>query len=187
MKRTLCVLLFLTGSAFTFPVLAQEYSIRTNVLNIIARGPSVTFGKNMNKHSGLLLTWSFGRLAPFFLEDSYKYSTLHAEYRWHNPHYTKWKPYAGAYSRYIHKRIFTTGYEAGPYGIFSKAPRNFIGNGLSAGLTSGMEWSVNRTWFIDFNTLLGAGKYLSQIDYAGHDRINFFLDTRIALQIGFRL
>jgi len=57
---------------------------------------------------------------------------------------------------------------------------------MSTGLTSGIEWSINSKWLMDFNMLAGAGKYLSQTDYVHHDRISVFFDMRIALQLGFR-
>ena len=34
--------------------------------------------------------------------------------------------------------------------------------------------------------MIGAGKYIFQKDYAGHEKINVFLDVRIALQIGYK-
>ncbi len=54
------------------------------------------------------------------------------------------KLYYGGYLRYIHKKIFSEGYYAGPLGIFSKAPRNFNGKGVSTGLTSGIEYSIKK-------------------------------------------
>ncbi len=172
---------------FTSTVFSQSYSIRTNILNLVAKGPSVTVGKNVTDHSEVLLTYSLGNFTPFFSVDSYKYSTVHLEYRRDDLDKGKWKLYYGGYLRYIHKRILSEGYYAGPLGIFSKAPRNFTGNGVSLGLTSGIEYSIDKKLFVYFNTLLGAGKYLSQVDYSGHDKISMFFDTRIALQIGFRL
>lgn len=53
-------------------------------------------------------------------------------------------------------------------------------------MTSGTEWSINKNWFVDFNNMIGAGKYISQIDYSAHDKIKVFLDLRIALQIGYK-
>ena len=173
-------------TAFTSKALCQNYSIRTNLFNLVAKGPSVTFGKKIKENSEILVTTSFGRFAPFFTVDSYKYATVHAEYRLKDHNYSDFKFYCGGYLRFIHKRILAEGFQSGPYGIFSRESRNFIGNGLSIGLTSGCEWSINHRWLLDFNTLFGAGKYLSQIDYAAHDKISVFFDTRISLQLGFR-
>lgn len=185
-KNILLLIILIFEGGFSSEVLSQNNSIRTNLLNLVAKGPSLTFGKSIKKHSEILLTYSLGSFSPFFTEDFYKYSTVHAEYRRKEISYSKLQFYYGYYLRYIHKRILSAGYTAGPYGIFSKEPRNFIGDGMSTGLTSGVEWSINKRWLIDFNTLFGGGKYLSQIDYASHDKISFFLDTRIALQLGFR-
>lgn len=118
--------------------------------------------------------------------DSYKYLTLHAEYRLVTDHNSNLNFYYGGYIRLIHKRILTEGYTSGPYGLFSKQSRNFIGNGISIGETSGYEWTINNKWLIDFNAMIGAGKYVTQADYVGHDKILLFFDTRIALQVGFR-
>jgi hypothetical protein len=165
---------------------AQNFSIRTNILNLIAKGPSVTFGKYLKNNSEALLTFSSGHFAPFLADDYYKYSTVHIEYRKKNGYYLWGKFYYGGYLRFINKRIITEGYVAGPYGIFSKEARNFIGNGISIGLSTGTEWKINKRWILDFNNLIGAGKYVTQVDYAAHDKISFFLDARIALQIGYK-
>lgn len=187
MKRNLPLLvLSLLFTVFYSKAFSQDYSVRSNLLNLIAKGPSVTFGKNIKEHAEVLLTYSEGGFSPFLTVDSYKYKTIHSEYRWKDIHYSKWQSYYGGYLRYIHKRIFAAGYDAGPYGIFSKAERNFIGDGISIGLTSGVEYSISNRWLLDSNILFGAGKYLSQKDYAAHDKIPMFLDTRIALQLGYR-
>ena len=185
-KNILLLITFVLFTAFTSSVLCQDYSIRTNLFNLIAKGPSLTIGKRVKENSEILLTTSFGKFAPFLTVDYYKYATVHAEYRLKDHNLTDFKFYYGGYLRFIHKRILTEGFQSGPYGIFSKASRNFIGNGISIGLTSGCEWSINDRWLLDLNTMVGAGKYLSQIDYAAHYKISVFFDTRIALQLGFR-
>src|SRR5688500_15375071 len=77
----LLVIIMILIEGFTSTVLSQDYSIRTNVLNLVAKGPSVALGKNINDNSEVLLTYSSGSFRPFFFEDSYKYSTIHLEYR----------------------------------------------------------------------------------------------------------
>ncbi|SRR5258706_15245045 len=180
------IMLFLFSTLLYEKTIAQKYSIRTNLLNLIARGPSLTTGKYLKNNSEVLLTFSSGHFSPFLFEDYYKYSTVHIECRKNDGYFLWGNFYFGGYSRYINKRIITEGFTAGPNGIFSKAPRNFIGHGISVGLTSGIEWEINKNWLIDYNNLIGAGKYLTQIDYAGHDKISFFPDIRIALQIGYK-
>lgn len=180
------IILFFVSILLHERTIAQKYSIRTNLLNLIAKGPSFTTGKYLNNNSEVLLTFSSGHFIPFLTEDYYKYATIHIEYRKKSGHYLWGEFYFGGYLRYINKRIITEGYTAGPYGLFSKEDRNFIGNGVSVGLTTGTEWEINEKWIIDFNNLIGAGKYLTQIDYAGHDKISFFPDLRIALQVGYK-
>ena len=171
---------------FVANAFSQEYSIRTNLFNLAAKGPSIGFGKYLKNNTEILVTYSNGHFAPFLTEDYYKYSTIHLEYRKKSGYYLWGKFYYGGYVRFINKKIITEGYSGGPYGIFSKKERNFIGNGASIGLTTGTEWEINKKWVIDFNNLIGAGKYLKQIDYAAHNKIPVFLDIRIALQIGYR-
>ncbi len=172
--------------AFCSNTFSQGYSIRTNLFNLAAKGPSLTFGKYSKNNSQILFTYSTGHFSPFFREDYYKYSTLHIENSWESGFLLGGETYLGGYIRYINKRIITEGYTAGPYNLFSKESRNFIGNGISLGITNGIEWEINQSLLIDLNILLGAGKYVNQIDYAAHDKISMFLDTRIALQIGYR-
>jgi hypothetical protein len=194
MRRNLLLLtIYIIVACSPARLLSQDHnkSIRTNLLNLAAKGPSVTFGKSIGDRSEILLTYSLGKFSPFLTEDFYRYFTAHIEYRKKDDTYSNFIVsnlyfYYGGYLRYIHKRILSQGYDAGPYGIFAKEPRNFVGSGLAAGLTMGYEWAVNDRWLIDLNTLLGAGKYLSQVDYSGHNAINLFLDTRIALQLGYR-
>src|SRR5687768_15715526 len=179
MKKLIPLLVLILIEGFASSVLSQDYSIRTNVLNLVAKGPSVALGKNIKDNSEMLLTYSSGSFRPFFFEDSYKYSTIHLEYRRKDDN-SKCRGYYGGYLRYIHKRILSEG--SYPF----KSARNFKGNGMSTGLTSGIEWSLNSKWLMDFNMLAGAGKYLSQVDYGHHDRISVFFDMRVALQLGFR-
>ena len=89
MKKNLLILLLLIATAFSSQVLSQQYSVRTNILNAFAKGPSITFGKQINKHNQLLVTYSFGKFAPFFFDDYYKYATANAEYRWEGKSYSK--------------------------------------------------------------------------------------------------
>ena len=182
-KIIFCLLVLQTISITN--TFSQQYSIRTNLFNLAAKGPSFAFGKYINENTEILLTFSNGNFAPFINEDSYKYSTGHVEFRWENGYFLWGKPYIGTYIRYIHKRIITEGF-TGPYGLFSKESRNFIGDGISIGMTSGTEWSISKNWFVDLNNMIGAGKYIFQKDYAGHEKINVFLDVRIALQIGYK-
>lgn len=186
MKRYIIPIVLILAGGLVSPALSQQYSLRTNVLNLAARGPSVTLGKIISQHNEVLLTYSSGSFQPFLREDYYRYATVHVQYHWKTQNSSQWELYYGGYLRYIHKRILSEGYEAGPYGIFSKAPRDFKGNGLSTGLSSGAVWSFHPRWFIDFNTLLGAGKYLSQVDYAGRDNMLVFADVRIAVQVGIK-
>lgn len=187
MKKILLLIILIPAIGFISPVLSQNYSIRANLLNLVAKGPSVTLAKDLKEHSEILLTYSSGRFIPFYTEDYYKYSTIYAEYRRKDCIVFKdLRFYYGPYLRYIKKRIITQEYEIISFGLLSKESRNFIGNGLSTGLSNGLELSIGSRWLIDFNTLLGAGKYISQVDYAGHDAISVFFDTRLALQVGFR-
>lgn len=66
---------------FAANAFSQNYSIRTNIFNLVAKGPSVGFGYLKNNKQ-IFLTYSTGKFSPFFTEDYYKYSTLHLEHRW---------------------------------------------------------------------------------------------------------
>ena len=183
-KINFLILFFILG--FYLKTSSQGYSVRTNLFNLVAKGPSIAFGKYLKNNSEVIVTFSAGHFAPFLTTDYYRYLTTHIEYRKKSGNYLWGKFYYGGYLRFINKRIITNGYTAGPYGIFTKEDRNFTGNGLSIGLTTGTEWEINKNWVIDFNTFQGAGKYITQTDYSGHDKISIFLDTRIALQVGLK-
>lgn len=126
----LLLFLFALQTMFAVSTFSQNYSVRTNLLNLAAKGPSLGLGKYLNENSEILFTFSNGKFEPFLTVDSYKYSTAHLEYRWESGYFLWGKPYIGGYLRYIHKRNMSEGYTAGPYGLFSKESRNFNGNGI---------------------------------------------------------
>ncbi len=177
--------LFIIFILIAFFPKAQNLSLRTNVLNLLAKGPSLAIGKQIIKNSESLLTFSKGTFAPFLRKDVYRYTTVHVENRWKDRlKLAGIDMYAGPYVRYIHRRIFSEGYTAGPYGIFSKEARDFNGHGVSIGLTSGAQWTIRERWIIDLNYMLGGGKYIKQHDYFNADKTAGFLDGRLALQLG---
>lgn len=179
--RTIFFIIFTFISITT--VRAQSWSIRSNILNLLAKGPSVTIGKKLNPTHKLVVTYSSGTFKPFGWEDYYHYKTVHAEYRFTETWLTT--PYFGPYVRYIDRTIITEGSSAGPYGIFSKRPRAFSGQGISTGVTAGHEWKLSKKLLVDLNFMLGFGKYVKQADYATGQKSNLFFDSRFAVQFGY--
>jgi hypothetical protein len=167
-----------------FTLQAQEYSVRTNILNLFAKGPSVAVGKQIFTNSETLLTFSTGKFSPFFYLDKYSFITAHLENRWEAgiSHFYG-ETYVGPYVRFIHREIYFD--QENPTWYNAKS-RDFRGDGISLGVSTGTQWEIADTWFIDLNTMLGYGKYVKQVDYLNPEKSHGFLDLRLALQFGLR-
>lgn len=168
----------------SFTLQAQEYSVRTNVLNLFAKGPSIALGKQIFTNSETLLTFSQGKFSPFFIVDKYSFITAHLENRWEAgiSHFYG-ETYVGPYVRFIHREIYF--YQENPT-WYNRKSRDFSGDGIALGVSTGTQWEIADVWFIDLNTMVGYGKYVKQFDPLNPEKRNGFLDLRLALQFGLR-
>ena len=66
--------------------------------------------------------------------------------------------------------------------------RNFKGNALAVGATTGVEVPIGKKFKIDFNMLMGYGRYYKMTEeYPYNLPSPRFFDMRVAVWIGFRL
>ncbi len=65
--------------------------------------------------------------------------------------------------------------------------RDFIGDGLSAGVSFGMKFSISHRFNLELNNQTGFGHYYKMKDKSNNLPSGNYLDERIALWIGFRL
>ncbi len=168
--RLLVIMLFVASSM----LYAQErkFSINTNVLNLVARGPSLSLNYDMSTFWSIQLYGSAGS----FNGIGYSYKTGIIDFKYHLSE----NMYVGPYLRYIEKTIYRPGF-VDRTGFFSTPGRDFQGKGLSPGANFGFNIINEKRFNLESFIGIGYGKFISQRgDKAGSG----FMDARIGVLTG---
>jgi len=160
----------------------NRFEIKTNLINLIARGPSAGLEYRLGKNRSFMISLASGKIdyGDFGGITWYKTSTF--EFR----KYSSDKIFfAGPYLKNITKQIFwQTSVIAGIIPIGQD--RNFIGNGVSAGATTGFKLPVSKKLKLEMSSQIGFGKYYKMSDKNNNLPSGNYLDARIALWLGFQ-
>ena len=158
--------------------------IKTNLLNLVALGPSIGIEYNLKNDWTGMLSLASGKLdyGDFGVTN---YKTVTLEYRKYGLHNTM---FVGTYLKNIQKRVFrdevVSSSTAIPFSIINK--RDFIGNGLSAGATFGFKFLLYSNFSLELNSQIGVGRYYQMNDNTGNLPSGTYLDARLGLWLGFK-
>ncbi len=181
MKKFILLLLLLILQLNLFA--QKKPSIKTNLLNLVAQGPSAAIELPLNDKS-LMYSYDSGKIDFGDVGGLMKYRTSTLELRKHIYEF-----YYGVYLKYIDKKVERTEvYFDGTIPFTMGKNRYFTGNGFSTGGTIGFELYAWKKLNFDFNFQLGYGRYfyMKEVFPENYPSGNF-LDTRLAAWIGYRL
>lgn len=152
----------------------RKVSINTNILNLVASGPSLAVNYDMSINWSIQLYGSTGRFNG--IGYTFKTGVIDFKYRLSK------NMYVGPYLRYIEKKIYRPGY-VDATGFFSTPGRDFQGRGISPGASFGFNIVDNKRLNIEAFVGGGYGKFISQ---RGDKTGSGFLDARIGILTGVR-
>jgi len=170
-KLAYCLLVLL----FANKIQAQEnkFSINTNLLNLVAKGPSLSAEYRFSKKWIFQVYAASGTLNTF---NSYRYNTLIFDFKYAFAD----NFYTSPYIRYIEKNIYREGIVDNT-GFFSFPGRDFKGNGVSIGQTIGMKTLSSKRFNLDTFVGVGYGGFVSQL---GDKNGPGFFDIRVGVMTG---
>ena len=162
----------------------ETLMIKTNLLNLVGKGPSISFEKFLNKSFSLELTYMKGEFNDFLLTDHYDYNgfLLRGKKYFDVVKKKEITPYLGAYTGLLHRNINTIGHNSG---FFSYPSRDFSANSIRGGFSVGGLWLLKNNFLTDLQTSLGYGRYLN-IDRTDPDTYsNGYLDVQVWVSVGY--
>lgn len=185
MKKTFCtiVLLLVFTSVFSQKKYNSRFEIKTNLLNILATGPSVALEYRLNKNWSTMLSLASGKIDyRDFGVTNYKTSTF--EFRKYALHQTL---FIGPYLKDIRKQVYREEIvSSASIPVLLAGNRDFLGNGLSGGVTMGLKLPLSHNLALEFNSQIGIGHYYQMNDNFGNLPSGTYLDARLGLWLGFR-
>jgi hypothetical protein len=184
-------LFFIICFFFIAPIFSQGQKIekprtlivKTNLLNLVAKGPSISFEHFLNKSYSVEFTYMKGEFNDFFFTDHYDYEgfLLRGKKYFNGMEKGEINTYLAAYTGLLHRNIHTVGHS----GLFGYPDRDFSANSIRGGLSIGGAWLLNNNFVADLQTSLGYGKYI-KIDKSDPDTYsNGYLDTQIWISVGY--
>jgi hypothetical protein len=168
---------------FTLKLAAQDrqFSISTNVANLVFAGPSLALGYQTKGPVGFLLYGSAGQIKAPSESLSYKFKTVSLDARYLVLKYV----YLATYLRYIEKQIKRDGYIDNT-GFWSVSDRDFKGQGIAGGFLFGLTLADTKRLNLEAYGGPGYGRYISSKDVFTNDPPKDFLDVRAGLLVGIK-
>lgn len=177
------ILIFVFSSLFSQAKSVRRFEIKTNLLNLAAVGPSAGLEYNLKDNSSIMFSLASGHIDYGDFGGVTKYKTATVEYR---KYFLDNVLFFGPYIKNIMKEV-----EWRQYIVAGVIPigrnRGFVGNGFSAGVTTGIKIHLSKTIVMELNNQLGYGHYYTMTDKYNNFSSGNYFDTRIGLWFGFRL
>ena len=186
MRKIVCAILLMMmfGSAFSQSKNKSPVEIKTNLLNLIAGGPSAGLEYSLQKNWSIMLSIASGRIDYGDFGGITRYKTTTLEFR---KYFYDHLLFAGPYIKNIEKQISWQESIIGGTIPFSVGQdRDFTGNGLSAGITTGIKFPLSYKLNLELNSQLGYGRYYEMTDKKNNLPSGNYLDARIGVWLGFR-
>ncbi len=179
---SLIVLILISSSACSQVKNNRTFEIKTNLLNLIAAGPSIGLEYDLPKNCSIMFSVANGRIDYGDFGGITSYTTSTAELR----KYSQNKLFfIGPYLKNINKKVSAT-----PSVVAGMIPvgkeRNFVGNGLSTGGSIGIKFPLSNNLRCELNSQIGFGHYYKMTDKVNNLPSGNYLDARIALWFGYR-
>jgi len=161
----------------------SQFEIKTNLLNLIALGPSAGLEYTLQKNYSMMISFASGKIDYGDFGGITRYKTSTFELRKYS---TDKLFFIGPYLKNINKQIFWQ--ESIIAGIIPIGKdRDFIGNGFSLGATTGFKLPVSKKIRFEMSAQIGYGHYYKMADKYNNFPSGNYVDARIALWLGIRL
>lgn len=155
--------------------------IKTNIFNLLMRGPSIALDIAVGKTVSIMPSAAYGKFNWGNFGGLHKYKSFEAEVRKHEKN-----TYYGVYIKHTTKTVNSE--KAAIVYIPISYDRNFKGNGIAFGASTGIEAPLWKRFNIDFNVQLGYGRFYKMTDKFSYDLPSGkFIDYRMAFWVGFQL
>ena len=180
------IISLLTFSAFSQEIatpLKDRLIIKTNILGLLAQGPTISLEKIFSNRFSAEFSFVQGQFNDVLLTDHYAYSgfLIRAKKYYFGIDYGDVSPYLGAYVGNLKRSIHTKG-ESGLLGYPS---RDFSANSIRGGASLGLTLITKNTLVFDGLCSLGYGRYL-HLDRNDPDSYsNGYLDVQVWFSIGY--
>ncbi len=155
-------------------------------MNLAAAGPSAALEYNVRNNSSIMFSLASGHIDYGDFGGVTKYKTATIEYRkYFLDNVLFFGPYIKNIMKQVESRQSIVGVSLLAFTIGSN--RDFVGNGFSAGITTGIKVHLSKTIVMELNNQLGYGRYYKMTDKYNNFPSGNYFDTRVGLWFGFRL
>ena len=185
-KKTLLLILILCSCA----AVAQEAAgliVKTNLLNLVAKRPTVSVEKTFSDLYGLEIAYTFGEIKNLGYRDYYYYDGFLLRAKKYIRPIKKHEANAfyGAYFGNLNKTIVSHG-TVDNTGFFSFGQdRDFSANSLRYGGTFGLSFIPKQHFLLEGLTGLGYGNYFNVQNNLNSKTPNGYFDFQLWLSIGY--
>ncbi len=159
--------------------------VKTNVLNIIAKKPTISIEKKLKENTSLELSYIQGEFKDYLFTDYYAYNgfTLRAKFKHDNNLHKKLKNYTGIYIGNLKRNIEREGGLVDDKGYFIIPYQNYTENSIRAGGTLGTMFNLNKI-IVDMQYSVGYGRYITNVQQANH--LKGYFDMQLAVMVGYK-
>ena len=185
------IILALLATAFAY---AQETTkpftkrviIKTNVLSLIAKQPTITVEKYFSQDFSTEVSFVQGTFNNFLLTDHYSYNGFLVRAKKHldDIEFGNVNPYAALYIGNLRRTIQTKG-QVDNSGYFGYPSRDFSANSIRGGGSLGISYFSNSRIVIDGLVSLGYGRYTKAYKSETNGKSSGYLDAQVWLSIGY--
>ncbi|WP_114783206.1 DUF3575 domain-containing protein [Botryobacter ruber] len=154
---------FLYGQEISEPF-GSKWIVKTNVLNLVAKRPTISIEKNFTKSFSLEGSFVHGHFnyIPFVGYYEYNGYLLKAKKYHMELDYGILIPYSGIYAGSLHRTIETAGEVwGGPVSVIGWRARKFQGHSIRGGGSFGLTYFTKSQINFDGQISLGYGRYLN--------------------------
>ena len=160
-------------------------SVKSNLLNLLAKQPSFSIEKTFRQRYGLELSYSSGELS---WGRDYKFSgfLLRGKVYAYDIEAKEITPFWGLYAGNLNKTIVSNNAYVHPTGFLSFGNnRNFKANSIRSGMNLGFLYLPTKRFLIETTTGLGYGKYFNLETFQDTAAPKGYLDFQLWLSVGY--
>ncbi|WP_026461488.1 DUF3575 domain-containing protein [Adhaeribacter aquaticus] len=143
--------------------LGNRWVVKTNVLSLIAKRPTISIEKFFGKSFSVEGSFVQGRFDDILLTDHYKYQgfLLRTKKYFTDLTYQTLSPYGGIYVGNLYRSIRTRGKSFDDMGFFGYSSREFSGHSIRGGGSFGLSYFTKSRINFDAQISVGYGRYLN--------------------------
>ena len=166
--------------------LTKRVMIKTNVLSLFARKPTISVEKAFSRTFAAEVSFVQGVFNDFMFTDQYNYNgfLLRAKKYIIDLEFGSISPYANVYVGTLRRNIQTKG-QTGNNGWFSYPSKDFSANSVRGGGGLGLCYLTKSKFVIDGQINLGYGKYTKIYKPDPNSQSNGYLDAQVWLSFGY--